>query len=821
VFAKRSRLSIICLTVMIMLIVGTVASSAAERTGAWVDDIVVIEETREPAAIEMLLAGEIDIYAQTMSDPELLRVVESSPELTYSVSYGGYTDLTFNPCGPIFSGTGKLNPFAVPRIREAMNLLIDRDYICQEIYGGMAIPRIVVISGAMPDYARHADAVRALELKYQYDFETAKAIVAEEMTKLGAKLVNGLWNYNGEPVTLTGVIRIEDERLEIGDYFAAQLEDIGFTVNRLYKTSAEANPIWLLGDPNKGEWNFATGGWSASVINRDYSIVPEQMYTRRIMPYPLWQNYNPDPALDEACKRLYYCDFSSMEERAELWGQVLELTLKDSVRIWVADTSDYVPRRTNVTVAADLAAAVAGAQLWPFTIRFNDKVGGTMKIGIPSVLTSPWNPIAGSNWVYDNMLTRGTADRGVMYDPFTGLTWPQRIDRAEVVALAGLPISRTHDWVDLEFVDSIEVPADAWADWDAAAQRFITVAEKFPEGTTANLKSVVYYPSSLYETKWHDGSKFSIADVLFYLITSFDRAKPESALYDESAVADFSAFIEYFKGVRIVSTDPLIIETYTDSYNLDAELCVSTWYPIWSYGSGAWHNLGLAARAEANRQAAFSQGKANQLGVEQISMVAGPTINVLARNLTEAAAEGYIPYAKFLSQYISDEEVSERWSNLKKWYSSKGHFWVASGPFYIEKAYPVEGMIHLKRFADYPDPSTKWDIFGEPMIPEVDIDGPARIKGGIAATFDVYVSFNDEPYATEYIDMVTFMVLNSAGEIVVSGEAEVVEEGLWQVELSAEDTAKLGTGASRLEVIVSSNMVSIPTFESMQFASLK
>ena len=32
------------------------------------DDIVVIEIADEPTAIEMLLAGEIDIFAQTMSD---------------------------------------------------------------------------------------------------------------------------------------------------------------------------------------------------------------------------------------------------------------------------------------------------------------------------------------------------------------------------------------------------------------------------------------------------------------------------------------------------------------------------------------------------------------------------------------------------------------------------------------------------------------------------------------------------------------------------------------------------------------------------------
>lgn len=161
---RRSRLSVICLAIAVALIVGGAAAIAAERTGGWVDDIVVIEIADEPTAIEMLLAGEIDIFAQTMSDPELLKRVEASPYLEYSVSFGGNSEITFNPVGPEFPGTGKLNPFSVPRIREAMNWLIDRDYIAQELYGGMALPRIVTISGAMPDYARHADVIRALEL---------------------------------------------------------------------------------------------------------------------------------------------------------------------------------------------------------------------------------------------------------------------------------------------------------------------------------------------------------------------------------------------------------------------------------------------------------------------------------------------------------------------------------------------------------------------------------------------------------------------------------------------------------------------------------
>jgi hypothetical protein len=55
----------------------------------------------------------------------------------WSVSSGSYNELSFNPTGPVWESTGKLNPFAVARVREAMNYLIDRNFIVQEIYGGL------------------------------------------------------------------------------------------------------------------------------------------------------------------------------------------------------------------------------------------------------------------------------------------------------------------------------------------------------------------------------------------------------------------------------------------------------------------------------------------------------------------------------------------------------------------------------------------------------------------------------------------------------------------------------------------------------------
>ena len=81
------------------------------------------------------------------------------------------------------------------------------------------------------------------------------------------------------------------------------------------------------------------------------------------------------------------------------------------------------------------------------------------------------------------MVQRGASDWGVMYDPYTGLALPERIESGSVQAVTGTPIVKTLDWVGLEFVPEIKVPAECWADWDAVNQKWITVGEKYPDGT--------------------------------------------------------------------------------------------------------------------------------------------------------------------------------------------------------------------------------------------------------------------------------------------------------------------------------------------------
>src|SRR5260221_14451925 len=108
--------------------------------------------------------------------------------------------------------------------------------------------------------------------------------------------------------------------------------------------------------------------------------------------------------------------------------------------------------------------------------------------------------------------------------------------------------------------DQIGVLANAWEDWNENTQMSITDGEKFPDGATANIKSVVTYPADLFDTiKWHDGSPISVGDFVMVFIESLDPAKKDSPIYDESLAPSIDAGLAAFKGYRITSTNPLTI----------------------------------------------------------------------------------------------------------------------------------------------------------------------------------------------------------------------------------------------------------------------
>ena len=122
------------------------------------------------------------------------------------------------------------------------------------------------------------------------------------------------------------------------------------------------------------------------------------------------------------------------------------------------------------------------------------------------------------------------------------------------------------------------------------------------------------------------------------LITAFDLGDPASAYYDEALVPSRDQFLAGFKGVRIVSTDPLVIETWSDAGSQDAENAVNTWWPagVYDYSDSAWHNMALMLRGEGDGSFAFTADKAAANEIEQTNLIAGPSLDVLAGELISA-----------------------------------------------------------------------------------------------------------------------------------------------------------------------------------------
>lgn len=792
---------------------------AAKKVPSLVEEVVFVQEPDAAKAVRMIEAGEMHLYAFGLTDPELVRRVKASPGMGYETSYGSSVELTFNPVGPTFPKTGKLNPFHVPAIREAMNWLVDRRHIAEEIYGGLAVPRYFPLATSFPDYAQLAHVARALESEYGYNPAKARAVITQEMKKLGAVLTDGKWRYGGEPVKLIFLIRTEDKRREVGDYVATLLEGLGFGVDRQYKTAAEASPLWIGSDPAEGRWHLYTAGWGSLAILRDQAGNFSFYYTPRGRPEALWQAYQPAEKFDKLADTLARRDYRTYQERQGLMAEALKLAIEDSVRVWLVDGINVWPRRAEVAVTADLAGGISGSELWPYTLRFLDREGGRVTFGSPSILTEPWNPVAGTNWLFDLMIMGGTGESALLPDPFTGLFWPHRIKSAEVYAKEGLPVIRTLDWLKLSFLPSIEVPKDAWIDWDPQAQRFITVGEKHPAGLAAETKTVVYYADDLYQRRWHDGTRLSLADLVLGLLLAFDRPNKQSLIFDEAEVPAFETFTRHFRGARIVQENPLVVEVYSDLFYPDAEWIAAS-RAGYFYATVPWHKLAIGVLAEANRELAFSSSKADRLKVEWMSYIAGPSLAVLERHRLKALEEGFIPYRNTLSKFVGPEEARARYSALGEWYQKKGHFWVGQGPFYVESVHPVEKMVVLRRLEERRQVQEQWLAFTEPRLAELQVSGPARVTVGTPAEFQVEVTFKGKPYPVGDMDFVRFLVFDAQGRLSLVQDAQAMGEGLWRIRLTPEQTTALGVGSSRVEAVVAPRVVSIPAFGSFTFVTL-
>ena len=232
--------------------------SAVSDAGVWFMDGTDMTLTdHRGLAVQKITAEETIIYSELQGyHLEPGGAIGKKGDIVTFVAYPSSQEsrskkeLTFNPAA--FRDPDKLNPFASPAIREAVNWLIDREHIAFSIQKSQSLPMYTFVDPNSFDYKFNEAVLAKLERVYAYDVPKAREVIDQEMRALGAVWENNQWYYGGEAVELIFIIRSDDERKQIGDYIAEQFNSIGFQVSKEYMTAEEASPIWLMSDPADG-----------------------------------------------------------------------------------------------------------------------------------------------------------------------------------------------------------------------------------------------------------------------------------------------------------------------------------------------------------------------------------------------------------------------------------------------------------------------------------------------------------------------------------------------------------------------------------------
>ena len=842
----RKNILLVCLILVI------VAFSVAARQGSFLDSLTFITVTDQVDAIERTLAGDITMHGYQVTGGNVQLLDQSN--IPYNRAYSGYRGLLYNPVE--YSSDGRFNPLGDKVIRVAAQKLCDKELWVSEFLLDNAMPMYSAILPTAATYPSIIVETTKTRLAFAFDEALGLQMIEDRMLELGGvKNAAGNWTIANtvsgemEVIEIVGTIRLSDERHEMGDYFCDQMEKAGFTTKRVYGSGGELYNYWGLSLPEDLTWNFYTEGWGSSGISLTSASTWAQMYTDQAMgvfPYnnmdQEWCDATFGAGFYEAARRIYTGDYNSAEERLDLFRLCEAQMRENPTHVWAWNNASAYMQPEGTAGIHDLAAGTFIHRFVTHALRFVDDdgapiLGGDMVVSNQEFLVNAINPVNGSNWTYDYMFMRPTQDYPIYSHPHTGIPIPHMVEKAEVVCLTGKPViiddTTVEDgWCTLEFVDSIEVPGDAWGDWDPVNQVFIPISEVYPDGVTdCASKTTLTYPSWLLDgtVKWHDGSPLSLADLVCGLIVGFpfDAAFPESEIYDEYRVTDYNTAMSTFRGVRIISEDPLVVEVYDSAISLYAETIAQDKSGIlWPNSQGgsympSWHSYAIGYMTEAAGLGAFGDSKATDLGIEWINYVGGPQLQLLRDNLVTAKADGFLPFAATLSAYVTADEIATRYANLGAFEVENGHYWIGTGPMYLAQVDALAGIIVLRNNPDYFYEAGHYlGRFDEVAIPDVAVsDYDETVYIGIPAVFTISITLDGEAYPAENIKEVIYLLIDAEGNIAEDGKGVVIGDG--QATVTIQDTLGLPVGANQLEIVVVVKTVVLPGTAQVSFTTLR
>ena len=764
------------LLVIILSIVGFQIAFA--EVGVYVDEIQFIQYLDENTALEEVRNGNLDMYYYRISS-DRIDSTDSRQGLQVFESTGGSYSILVNP-----AESEEFNPFSIKEVRFALNYLVDRKLIVNELMGGYGTTMISNYGPFDPDYLFIVDELESFH--FRYNPSLAEEMIINALTEAGAKKSNGIWTFNGKEIELIAFIRSDDPvRKSIGEILSSELERIGFKVKKDFGDLNKAFVNVYGSNPAELKWSFYTEGWGGRSAFVKYDPVGlGQMYSPWFsnMPgfndpsYWIYQN----EYLDTITQKIYTGNFSSAEERIDLFRKATVEGVNESVRIFLASKIDqYVVNEKIDGVINDFGAGVP-TRFTPINARTDSE---SLTIGVKQIYQGAWNPVMGISDVYSRHIWDTLYDPSVFKHPYTGDTIPIRTNFE--IKTAGPD-------------GHLIVPSDAII-WDPGIQSWRQV------GPNTNATSKVTFDLAL--SRWHNGMQMDMNDILhslYFTIEWGSEQLEDDKTFDTEFTPRASQTVQTLIGVRPL--DEKTLEVYVDYWHFD-EAEIADWASLWS--SVPWELMSAMEQAVIDGKVSFSRSGAVSKSVNWLSLIVPNDAKILRQYLTEFKDSGYVPEA--LDYFnLQKNYFDSRYSASIKWIEQNNHAVISNGPFYLKSYSPESRTITIRAFSDesYPFEAGHWEEFEKVKFPKiVQVDMPDVLNQG---------SILDIPITTEDASKIDYFFTNNQGESVATG-TQFLEKSNTILTLSGDQTSRFGIGANDLKIFAVSDEVLRPDIYSISF----
>ena len=743
----------------------------------FVDSIKFIQYLDENTALEEVRNGNLDMYYNKISS-DRLENNQAREGLKVFDSTGGSYSLLVNP-----AESEKFNPFSKKDARFALNYLVDRKLIVNELMGGYGAPIKSYYGPTDPEYLT---IIKELEsFNFKYNPTLAEEIISKSMTERGALKINNKWMINDNEIEIRIFIRSDDPvRKSIGEILSVELEKIGFTVKKDYGDLNKAFVVVYGSNPADLNWNLYTEGWGRSAFVKYDSIGLGQMYSPWFsnMPGfndPTYWNYE-NKKLDELTQKIYKGSFETEEKRSQLIREAVTEGINESVRIFLASKIDqYVVNENVEGVINDLGAGVP-SRFTPINTKTNDN---ELVIGVKQIYQGAWNPIMGLTDTYSRHIWGIISDPITFKHPFTGETFPVRAEWKVETS---------------ELNEKIKVPIETKM-WEPITQQWNNV----PTNTFATSKVTFDFKFS----NWHNGQVMDMNDILHSLYFTIEwgtQSGENDKTFDTEFTPRAAQSIQTIIGINQIDSDT--VEVYVDYWHFD-ENEIAEWAALWS--PIPWEITTAMEKAVMDGKVSFSRSGATSKSVNWLSLIVPKDAEIIKENLQEYKNKNFIPNS--LKQKENEQKYYEnRYNSSIKWIEENNHAVISNGPFYLESYTPESRTITVKTFEDntYPFKIGKWEEFEKiefPIIKKIEIDQIVQHGEKINIKIE-----------TENADSLLYFLVDSKGKIQASEKLNINENKII-INISSNITKNLQIGANSIKIFVISDSVLKPDFYESSF----